>query len=128
MIAISDEIEPDVSLPRVVDRHIRLRHLGRAESVVLRDCDVMRIGVRAGLHTVSAAAVGIICPVPLTVGEQIKIKLRNEVQRFAIEMRGAVRRQEPTEDGRYLVGIELYSRLMPLDVMMLRRVGTDDLT
>jgi hypothetical protein len=128
MIAISEAIQPDISLPRAVDRHIRLRHLGRAEAVLLRDCDVMRIGMRAGLHTVSAAALGIISSVPLKVGEQIKVRLRNEVQRFAIELRGAVRRLEPTEDGRYLVAIELYSRLLPLDVMMLRRAGVDDVT
>src|SRR5262245_17614892 len=119
MIAVSPSVHEEVSRPRVADRHIRLRHLGRAEAVILRDCDTMRIGLRADLHTVNASALGIISLVPLTVGEQIKVRLRNEVQRFAVELRGAVRRLEPTEDGRYLVAIELYTRLMPLEVMML---------
>ena len=64
----------------------------------------------------------------LKVGEQIKVRLRNDVQRFATELRGAVRQQEPTEDAKFLVGIELFSRLMPLDVMMLRRAGINDVT
>jgi hypothetical protein len=43
-------------------------------------------------------------------------------------MRGAVRRLEPTADGKFLIDIELFARLMPLDVMMLRRAGMHDVT
>lgn len=106
----------------------RLRHLGRAETVIIRDCDAMRIGLRVGLQAISASALGIISPVPLQTSEQVKIRLRNDIQRFVTELRGAVRRLEPAEDGRYYVAIELFSRLMPLDVMMLRRVGMADVT
>jgi hypothetical protein len=121
--------EPSHSdLPQVENRQLRLRHLGRAETIVLRDCDAMRIGLRVGLQTICASALGIISPVALKAGEQIKVRLRNDVQRFATEMRGAVRQQEPTGDGKFLVGIELFSRLMPLDVMMLRRAGINDVT
>lgn len=103
-----------------------MRHLGRAETLIMRDCDVMRIGLRVGLKVITASALGIISPVALTVGEQIKVRLRNDVQRFVAEMRGAVRRLEPTDDGNFLVGIDLFSRLMPLDVMLLRRAGLAD--
>jgi hypothetical protein len=113
---------------RLEDRTYLLRHLGRAETIVLRDCDVMRVGLRVELQTICASALGIISPVPLRVGEQIKVGLHNDVQRFRTELRGAVRRLEGTEDGYYLVGIELFSRLMPLDVMMLRRAGVHDVS
>jgi hypothetical protein len=125
-IALSEPSHVDLSPGE--RRELRLRHLGRAETLVLRDCDAMRIGLRVGLQTICAAALGIISPVPFNAGEQIKIRLRNDVQRFATEMRGAVRNQEPTGDGNFLVGIELFSRLMPLDVMMLRRAGINDVT
>lgn len=117
---------PAVETGRNGDRHLRLKHLGRAEAMVLRDDDVMRIGVLVRLNTVNAASLSIISPVLLRLGEQVKIKLRNDVQRFATELRGVARRLAPTADGNFLVGIELFSRLMPLDVMMLRRVGVAD--
>jgi hypothetical protein len=128
MMTIAQPGQPDTDLREIQDRRYRLRHLGRAETVILRDSDVMRIGLRVGLQTVSAAALGISSPIPLRVGEQIKVRLRNEVQRFLAEMRGAVRRVEAAENGRYFIAIELFSRLMPLDVMMFRRVGIDDVS
>jgi hypothetical protein len=128
MITICQPVRPDVYLLQIDDLRYRLRHLGRAETVILRDSDVMRIGLRVGLQTICASALGIISPVALKVGEQIKVRLRNDVQRFATELRGAVRQEDPTGNGKFLVGIELFSRLMPLDVMMLRRVGINDVT
>jgi hypothetical protein len=128
MISIIQPTPPDGELVKVEDHLYRVRHLGRTDTLILRDCDVMRVGLRVSLQSVFASALGIISPVPLHVGEQIKIRLSNEIQRFFTELRGAVRRLEPAEDGRYLVGIELFSRLMPLDVMMLRRIGFDDVT
>jgi hypothetical protein len=126
MLLLSEPILTDNDTHRIQDRRYRLRHLGRAETIILRDEDVMRTGLGVGLQTISAAALGIISPVPLRVREQIKVMLRNEVQRFVQEMRGAVRRIEPVGDGNFLVDIELFARLMPLDVMMLRRAGMSD--
>src|SRR5690349_7603232 len=83
---------PVVETGRHGDRHLRLKHLGRAEAMVLRDDDVMRIGVLVRLNTVNAASLSIISPVLLRLGEQVKIKLRNDVQRFATELRGVARR------------------------------------
>jgi hypothetical protein len=128
MIVISQPGQPDNDTLRIQERRYRLRHLGRAETILLRDGDVMRAGLRVGLQTISAAALGIVSHVPLRVEEQIKVRLRNDVQRFITEMRGAVRRLEPTGDGSFLVDIELFARLMPLDVMMLRRAGISDVT
>lgn len=128
MISTSQTSQSDADALRIQDRHYRLRHLGRAETVILRDGDVMRIGMQVDLQSISASALGIISPVPLRVGEQIKIRLRNDVQRFVSELRGSVRWLEAGEDGNFLAGIELFSRLMPLDVMMLRRAGIADVT
>jgi hypothetical protein len=126
MIVTSQPGLPDNDTHRIQDRRYRLRHLGRAETILLRDDDVMRSGLRVGLQTICAGALGIVSPVPLRIREQIKVRLRNDVQRFVTEMRGAVRRQEPNGDGNYSVDIELFARLMPLDVMMLRRAGMHD--
>lgn len=128
MSAISAPGTTDHETNRSPDRQPRLRHLGRAETIVLRDADVMRVGLRVRLYKINASSLSIISPVPLRIGEQIKIKLRNDVQRFVTELRGVARRLAPTEDDSFLVGIELFSRLMPLDVMMLRRAGVADVS
>ncbi len=126
MLTIAHPGQPDVDLANIQDHLYRVRHLGRTETLILRDSDVMRVGMRVSLQTVCASALGIISPVPMHFGEQLKVRLSNEIQRFCTELRGVVRRMELGEDGRYLIGIELFSRLMPLDVMMLRRIGFDD--
>ncbi len=128
MVPIPETDDLAVDVPQIQECAHRLWHLGRAETIILRDTDAMRIGLRVGLEAICASAMGIISPVPLRVGEQIKIRLRNDMQRFATEMRGAVRRLESTEEGDFRAGIELFSRLMPLDVMMLRRAGMNDRT
>ena len=120
--------QPEGEVVRVPERRHRLRHLGKAETIILRDADVMRLGLQVGLQTISTGTLGIVSPIPMRIGEQIKVRLRNDIQRFSTELRGAVRRLEPTADGRFVVGIELFSRLMPLDVMMLRRAGVADVS
>ena len=126
MSVISVPVTPEHEVSRVSDRLVRLRHLGQAETIVLRDTDVMRVGLRVRLYSIKSSALSIISPIPLRLGEQVKVKLRNDVQRFATELRGVARRLAPTADDNFLVGIELFSRLMPLDVMMLRRAGVAD--
>jgi hypothetical protein len=126
MSVISLPVTPEHEVSRVADRLVRLRHLGQAETIVLRDTDVMRVGLRVRLYSIKSSALSIISPIPLRLGEQVKVKLRNDVQRFATELRGVARRLAPTDDDNFLVGIELFSRLMPLDVMMLRRAGVAD--
>jgi hypothetical protein len=107
------------------ERRLRLRHLGKAETLILRDCDTMRVGLGVRLDSIRAAGLGVISPTALRLGEQIKIRLRNDVQRITAELRGSVRQIELRDDG-YAIEIELYSRLMPLDVMALRRAGATD--
>lgn len=104
---------------------MRLRHLGKAETLILRDTDAMRAGLSVRLESIRAAGLKVISPVALRLNEQVKIRLRNDVQRISAELRGAVRWFEP-RDGAYLIELELFTRLMPLDVMALRRAGATD--
>jgi len=107
------------------ERRLRLRHLGKAETLILRDSDTMRTGLGVRLDSIRAAGLGVISPTALRLGEQIKVRLRNDVQRITAELRGAVRQVERCADG-FAIEIELFSRLMPLDVMALRRAGATD--
>lgn len=108
------------------ERRLRLRHLGKAETLILRDCDTMRAGLLVQLESIRSAGLGVVSQTPLRVGEQVKVRLRNDVQRITAELRGAVRKQTERDDG-YLIELELFSRLMPLDVMALRRAGATDI-
>lgn len=118
----------DASPPRkrTPDGRLRLKHLGKAETLVLRDSDTMRAGLRVRLETIRATSLQVVSPVPLRLNEQVKIRLRNDVQRITAELRGAVRWLAPREDGSYVIEFELFTRLMPLDVMALRRAGATD--
>jgi hypothetical protein len=114
------------SRPRAPERPKRLKHLGKAETLVLRDSDTMRAGLRVRLESIRAACLEVVSPVPLRINEQVKIRLRNDVQRITAELRGSVRWCVPRDDGSFLVELELFTRLMPLDVMALRRAGATD--
>ena len=124
---MNKQSQPDLEVARPASRRrVRLRHLGRGETTLLRDNDVMRSGLCVGLKSISATSLGINSAVPLRMGEQLKIRLRNDIQRFKAELRGAVRKVKPAPDGGWLITIEIFTRLMPLDVMMLRRAGVAD--
>ena len=56
----------------------------------------------------------------LQLGEQIKIRLSNEIQKFKKEVRGTVRRVTPTDEGAFYCGVELNTRLTPLEVSFAR--------
>jgi hypothetical protein len=81
---------------------------------------MMRQGTEASLSDVSPASLGIRMKTALEVNEQIKIQLRNDIQRFDKEVRGRVKHVMLADDGEYHVGIELYQRLTPLEVALLK--------
>lgn len=112
--------------PRQPQRRLRLRHLGKAETLIMRDTDFMRAGLGVRLESIRAGELAVVSPVPLRLNEQVKICLRNDVQRIKAELRGAVRWSAPRDDGSHLIELELFTRLMPLDVMSLRRAGVTD--
>ncbi len=108
------------------DRRLRSRHRAGATALVIRDSDKMRLGTEAALKDVSPAGLGLSMTAPLEIGEQIKIRLNNDVQKIEREVRGAVRHATPQDDGTFRVGVELFSRLTPLDVLLLRMGIRDD--
>lgn len=108
--------------PKFTERRIYLRHLGHAVAVVVRETDALRSGIAVTLDTICVEGVGITSPTPLNLGERVKITLRNDIQRFKKELRGQVRWIEPVGN-KFRVGMSLATRLMPLDLMVLKRAG-----
>ena len=88
--------------------------------------EAMRAGQQVHLEKIRANSLTIVTSASFRAGEQLKIRLRNDVQRISADLRGFVRRIGLRKDGAYLVEIELFTRLMPLDVMSLRRAGVTD--
>jgi hypothetical protein len=97
------------------DRFTR-RYTSRANAVVVRETDHMRTGIPATLHNVSTGGLALSIETELQLGEQIKIRLSNEIQRFNKEVRGTVRRVSPTDEATFFCGVELATRLTPLEV------------
>ncbi|GAB4155910.1 MAG: hypothetical protein Tsb009_32780 [Planctomycetaceae bacterium] len=56
----------------------------------------------------------------IPVGEMIKIELGNEIQRIERTVRGAVREQVPFKENLHRIRVELFSRLTPYDVLLLK--------
>ena len=109
--------EPKDEIP---ERRFMIRYPSTGGATVVRDTDKMRSGLEAALHDVSTTGVGIHMEAMLEIGEQVKLRLRNDVQRFEKEVRGTVRHCTPIAGNRNLVGIELLTRLTPLEVSLLR--------
>ena len=80
----------------------------------------MRLGTDARVRNVSLGGLGLDSEEPLELNEQVKIQLRNDIQRFQKEVRGVVRHVTYMEDGVVRIGIELMLRLTPLEVGLLR--------
>jgi hypothetical protein len=76
--------------------------------------------MEAVLLDVSTAFLSLRTQGSFALDEQVKIRLRNVVQRFEKEARGTVRKAEPTDDGSTIVGIDLLTRLSPLEVSLLK--------
>ena len=106
--------------PTAPERRFMLRYPSTAGAEVIRESDVMRCGYEATLRNVSLAGLGLWLDMPLNINEQVKVRVRNDVQRIEKEMRGVVRHVTPRENFSYLIGIELHSRLTPLEVQLLR--------
>lgn len=102
------------------DRRKMYRYRGRAQARILRDDDRMRTGVASELLDISPTGLGIKTRCELKLGEQVKLVLTNEIQRIECETRGIVRHLTQLEDGACHVGLELFTRLTPMQVSQLR--------
>jgi hypothetical protein len=91
---------------------------------VIREMDMMRAGYDALLRGVSASQLVLEGPPGLSPQDQIKIKLRHVVQRFEKEVRGLVRTIEPLDGQIERITVELFTRLTPIEVSVLK-MGID---
>jgi hypothetical protein len=89
-------------------------------AVLVREADRMRTGIEAALLEVATGLLTLRTQGSFAIEEQVKIRLRNIVQRFEKEARGAVRKTESGEDGSTIVEIELLTRLSALEVSLLK--------
>ena len=92
------------------ERRVMVRYVGKAETLVVRDSDTMKFGLRAELIDISVSGLGIVMQTPLDVNEQVKLTLTIEIQRVRKETRGTVRHVTSLEDGSHQIGIELTAR------------------
>lgn len=107
-------------IPPVDPSHV-YSNLG-SRALVIRDSDAMRNGIRGMVRDVTMSKLVVRLPVTLPPAEQIQLRLRNFVQRFRKEARGVVRGhvEDPKVPGHFLIDVELYTRLTPLEVSLLR--------
>ncbi|MEX0726813.1 MAG: PilZ domain-containing protein [Planctomycetaceae bacterium] len=96
------------------------RSPGEPKAAIYRDTDVMRWGIEGDLYEVSISGIGMILDDPMTIGEQIKVTLINDLQKVRKEVRGVVRQVTLLDDGRHQIGVELFTRLTPLEMSLLK--------
>jgi hypothetical protein len=103
------------------ERRLLPRYPSSAHALVIRDTDQMRTGIQARIKDISVGGVGIFLPETLAVGEHVKLRLKNPIQHVDKEVRGTVRHVRLHKDGLYHIGIALFTRLTPLEVVLLRQ-------
>jgi hypothetical protein len=113
--------------PQPVDPSQGYSNLG-SRALVIRDSDAMRNGIRGMVRDVATNKLVVRLPFVLPPNEQIQLRLRNFVQRFRKEARGVVRGRtpDPKVPESFLIEVELYTRLTPLEVSLLRMGVRDE--
>ena len=96
------------------------RSPGVPKAAIYRDTDVMRWGIEGELAEVGISGIVLVLDEPMNLGEQIKITLINDLQKVRKEVRGAVRQVTLLDDGRHQVAVELFTRLTPLEMSLLK--------
>jgi len=91
---------------------------------IIREMDMMRAGYDAVLRGISTSQLILEGPPGLNPQDQIKIKLHHVVQRFDKEVRGLVRTIEPIDAQLERITVELFTRLTPIEVSVLK-MGID---
>ncbi|MFQ5730427.1 MAG: PilZ domain-containing protein [Planctomycetaceae bacterium] len=105
------------------DRRSSRRYGARARTTLIRESDQLRQGIVGSLHDLSVMGLGMLIDDEESlpeIGEGVQVRLRNDVQRVDREVGGIVRHVTQVVDGSYLVGIELTTRLTPLEVSLLK--------
>jgi len=101
------------------------RHRSYTKVLVIRDSDIMQFGLQGDLKDVSQAGLGVVLDNPLDIGEHVKVDVEHIVQRFKKQVRGIVRHVMQMEN-QHRIGIELFTRLTPLDVSILKMGAPKD--
>jgi DNA phosphorothioation-dependent restriction protein DptG len=89
-------------------------------AMIVRESDKMRTGTDAAVLDISMSSLLLSTRGPFAVDEQIKLRLRNIVQRFEKEARGVVRKVDVNADGSITLTLELLTRLSALEVSLLK--------
>jgi len=108
----SDEAPAPADLPRPAK--------ASSTAMIVRESDKMRTGTDAAVLDISMSSLLLSTRGPFTVDEQIKIRLRNVVQRFEKEARGVVRKVDANADGSTTLTLELLTRLSALEVSLVK--------
>jgi hypothetical protein len=113
-----DEVPPPLDPPKPSEA----RRAPKASSTarLIRQSDRMRTGIDAVVFDVSTAYLSLYTQGQFVVEEQVKVRLKNVVQRFEKETRGLVRKIDANADGSTVLGIELLSRLSALEVSLVK--------
>lgn len=107
------------------DRRTHRRRAGKAVVHIARERDPARQRFPANLLNISVGGIGLATAVQMELNDQVRISLRNEIQRISMEVRGTVRWMSPAAEGEFRLGIELNPRMSPNDLMSLTRVGSN---
>ncbi len=121
---MSDAEQTPEPLPATPQPQAAPRRTAGATARIIREMDMMRAGLDAVLRDVSAGQLVLEGPPGLKVQDQIKIKLHHIVQRFEKEVRGLVRKIEPMDAQSERLTVELFTRLTPVEVGVLK-MGID---
>lgn len=89
-------------------------------ALVTRESDRMRTGIEAVILDVGTGSLSLNANGPFAIGEPLKIKLRNVVQRFEKDARGLVRKSDTNARGSTILEIELLTRLSALEVSLVK--------
>jgi hypothetical protein len=121
---MSDAEKTPEPIPAAQEPKARSRRTASTTARVIREMDMMRAGIDAVLREVSAGQLVLEGPPGLKLQDQIKIKLQHVVQRLEKEVRGLVRRIEPIDAQSERITVELFTRLTPVEVGVLK-MGID---
>ncbi len=102
------------------ERRVSQRRFSKASARLIRETDAMRDGFVVRISDISMTGISIVTDVALEVHEHVKLELSNPVQRFEKQTRGVVRHVSAGDDGTFAVGLELATRLSPLEVSLLK--------
>jgi hypothetical protein len=89
-------------------------------ALLIRESDRMRTGIDAVVLEAATGSLSLYTLGQFAIDEQVKVRLKNIVQRFEKETRGLVRKIDTNADGSTVLAIELLSRLSALEVSLVK--------